>query len=380
MESKPLENFLYGMRAQETRRKYVPVVEKFFDFLEFNGTIEQKAEDFMAKASGNNSWVSESLVKFITYQKSRAERGEIAEATVRNFFKPVKLFLEMNDINLTWKKISRGMPRGRRHASDRAPTLDEIRAIVKYPDRRIKAIVYTMCSSAIRLGAWDTMKWGDITPIEENGNVVAAKLLVYPGDEEEYITFMTQEAFGEIQQWMDFRASCGEKITKDSPVMRDLWNVEDGGRGFVRHPEKLKSSGVKRMMERALWSQGIRKKLEPGRRRHEFQTDHGFRKWFKSRAEQIIKPINVEVLMGHSTGISDSYYRPTEDELFRDYLKAVPLLSISLEAEARQELAVAEKGWTEQIGEMRERISSLESQVQVLTSSILVAKSRVRRA
>jgi hypothetical protein len=41
-----------------------------------------------------------------------------------------------------------------------------------------------------------------------------------------------------------------------------------------------------------------------------------------------MKPINVEVLMGHSTGISDSYYRATENELLEDYLKAVDFLTI----------------------------------------------------
>jgi hypothetical protein len=41
-----------------------------------------------------------------------------------------------------------------------------------------------------------------------------------------------------------------------------------------------------------------------------------------------MKPINVEVLMGHSTGISDSYYRATENELSEDYLKAVDFLTI----------------------------------------------------
>jgi very-short-patch-repair endonuclease len=45
--------------------------------------------------------------------------------------------------------------------------------------------------------------------------------------------------------------------------------------------------------------------------------------------EQAMKPANVEVLMGHSIGISDSYYRPTEKELPEDYLRAVPLLSIT---------------------------------------------------
>lgn len=74
---------------------------------------------------------------------------------------------------------------------------------------------------------------------------------------------------------------------------------------------------------------GLRRKLPPGKRRHEFQADHGFRKFFKTRAEQIMKPINVEMLMSHSTGVSDSYYRPTEKDLLDDYLKAIDLLTIN---------------------------------------------------
>ena len=41
-----------------------------------------------------------------------------------------------------------------------------------------------------------------------------------------------------------------------------------------------------------------------------------------------MKPINVEIMMGHSIGISASYYRPLEREILEDYLKAVPLLTI----------------------------------------------------
>ena len=42
-----------------------------------------------------------------------------------------------------------------------------------------------------------------------------------------------------------------------------------------------------------------------------------------------MKPINVEKLMNHSTGISDSYYRATEKELQDDYCKVVELLLIN---------------------------------------------------
>jgi hypothetical protein len=41
-----------------------------------------------------------------------------------------------------------------------------------------------------------------------------------------------------------------------------------------------------------------------------------------------MKPINIEKLLSHSTGISDSYYRATEQELLDDYLKAMDSLII----------------------------------------------------
>jgi hypothetical protein len=56
---------------------------------------------------------------------------------------------------INWKMITRGLPKGRQAANDRAPTIEEMQRLVEYPDRRIKSIVYTMASSGIRLGAWD---------------------------------------------------------------------------------------------------------------------------------------------------------------------------------------------------------------------------------
>jgi len=46
-------------------------------------------------------------------------------------------------------------------------------------------------------------------------------------------------------------------------------------------------------------------------------------------AEQVMLPLHVEILLGHDTGLSMSYYRPAEKTLLEDYLKAVDLLSIN---------------------------------------------------
>ena len=42
------------------------------------------------------------------------------------------LFCDMNDILIPWKKITRGLPNGRRYADDRAPTIYEIIKIIQY--------------------------------------------------------------------------------------------------------------------------------------------------------------------------------------------------------------------------------------------------------
>jgi hypothetical protein len=66
--------------------------------------------------------------------------------------------------------------------------------LLEYPDRRIKAIVYVMSSSGIRLGAWDYLNWGHIIPIKRDNQIVAAKIKVYAGEEgEEYFSFITAE-------------------------------------------------------------------------------------------------------------------------------------------------------------------------------------------
>jgi len=121
----------------------------------------------------------------------------------------------MADISIPWKKITRGLSRGKRYANDRIPTLQEVRKIVEYPDRRIKPIVYTMCPSGIRLGAWDYLRWKHIIPISNDKNeIIAAKIRVYADEEEEYISFVSLETYSHLREWMNYRKEVGELVTE----------------------------------------------------------------------------------------------------------------------------------------------------------------------
>jgi hypothetical protein len=122
-------------------------------------------------------------------------------------------------------------------------------------------------------------------------------------------------------------------------------------------------------MEYALWTQGLKKKLELGRKRHEFQADHGLRKWFKTRCEiSGMKPINIEMLMNHSVGISDSYYRATEIELLDDYLKATGYLTLDSEEKLRNEVNKQESHVL--------IVNAVEFQLQVKTNEIESMKQK----
>jgi hypothetical protein len=341
MTTDPYSLFLNAMKSPITKEKYSRKLAIFLDFVKIPGnTLSDKCAFLANKGKSNNQWVFNCIVAFVIFQKGRLEKKEITGATIFNYIKAIKLFCEMADISIPWKKITRGIPRGKRYADDRIPTLEEIRKICEYPDRRIKSVVFSMCSGGFRLGAWDYLKWGNIQPISRKGSLVAAKVIVYSEQDEEYFTFITPEAYSYLKEWMNYRSECGEIISKSSWVMRDLWDTATSmGRGLITKPKKLKSTGIKRLVERALWAQGVRKKLEEGKKRHEFQADHGYRKFFKTHCELAgMKPINIEKLMGHSTGISDSYYRATETEILEDYLVAVDSLTINEENRLKKKI------------------------------------------
>lgn len=195
-----LDSFMYALKSPDTQRQYPIRLRIFFNFLQVQGdTVEEQAVVFLDKVIIKREWSAEDcLIRFITYNKQRVADGTLAAGTLSNYAMIVKLFYEMNNIIINWKRISRGLPKSRIVASDRAPSIEEIQTLVQYPDRRIKPLVYTMFSSGIRLGAWNYLKWKHIVPIP-NGNGVA-KIIVYAGEPEEYYSFISAEAYNALKE------------------------------------------------------------------------------------------------------------------------------------------------------------------------------------
>jgi hypothetical protein len=381
-QSSTMNNFLYGIKSPHSKREYSTKLKPVFEHMGLSGSsLDEQAEAFIEKTKEENGiqWVENSIKKFIIDYNKRIEKGDLATSSVHNYFYAIKLFIEMNDdvisgaSTINWKKIAKGLPSTSSSGNDRSPTVKELRKLIEYPERRIKAIVCTACSSGIRLGAWEHLRWKHVIPItnweylswkkrkeEERGDeyraskiilkeedkqkIIAAKLIVYEGQgkEEEYYTFITPEAYDALKSYIiDFRKETWkEKITGDSPLIRDKLPEskakEYGGAkwGLVTAPKLLGEAGIKKALDKAIWAQGLRTPLTEGKRRHEWKITHGFRKFFDTNARSAgMNQLNIELLEGHETGLADSYYKPEEMQLLDDYLKSVPLLTINYDYE-----------------------------------------------
>jgi hypothetical protein len=160
----PLELFGSYIGNDENKRQYITRLGYFFDFLELPGNTEKQAACFINQAKTDPQWSFGCIISFVNHYKRKVANGEISATTLTGYFNAIQGFYEANDMQQNWKRIRKGLPRPMLVADDRAPTIDEIRNLCEYPDRRIKPIVYTMCSSGIRIGAWDFLKWKHITP------------------------------------------------------------------------------------------------------------------------------------------------------------------------------------------------------------------------
>jgi len=375
----PYENFLFALKAKETKRQYPHRLDKFLDFMGLKGTIEEKCNQLYEFSKKINVNVIQSyIIKFINYQKTRIENKEISEGTLVNYIKAIKLFYSMNDIIINWKKLGKGIPAERHNADDRIPTLEEIKKLLDHPDKRIRPVVLTMLSAGFRVGSWNYLKWKHIIPIKRNNVVIAAKIILVNTkiNNRLYFSFITPEAYFSLKDWMDFRKLHGEDVTGESWLMRDTWEKLDRDHshriGLAKLPKKFGSQAIGNMIGEAWRIQGVRDLLDPSdmtKKRHEFKSTHSFRKMFETKCQNAkMNHNNIKILMDHSLGESQNYHRPTEEELLQDYLSVIDLLTINEENRLRNKVEMLEIE--------KSRIDSIELKMELLEKEFNNKKRR----
>ncbi|RPJ24367.1 MAG: hypothetical protein EHM25_14515, partial [Nitrosopumilales archaeon] len=97
--------------------------------------------------------------------QSKVKNQDISAKTCVVMIPPVKLFCEMNDIILNWRKIGKLLPRGSSNALDEAYTREQIRRMLEFADLRTKIPILFMASGGMRLGGFQSLTDDCIRPI-----------------------------------------------------------------------------------------------------------------------------------------------------------------------------------------------------------------------
>lgn len=215
--------FRSALRNENTKDPYERHLITFLNH------VKMDPDTFVELAREKPKEVEKILIQYVNHLVEGVERDELARGTIRNPIKVVKLLLEMNDIlTINWRRIRRLLPTARGYAMDRIPTMEEIREIYDTADLRGRALTLVLFSSGIREGAIESLKVSDWSPIYRDKKLIGGKLVVYNGEPERYITFITQEAYIAVEKYLEFRRDHGEELGHNSPLFRDKFDPLKG--------------------------------------------------------------------------------------------------------------------------------------------------------
>jgi len=136
----------------------------------------------------------------------------------------LKHFCEMNDMTLNWRKINRFIEEKKRTVQDRAYTKEEIRRTLDKCDERKRVMILLLASTGMRIGALPQLKIKHLAGVL-NGSLY--QISVYAGTSSQYITFCTSECAKAIDDYLDYRSRCGEKLTPESSLIREQFDRND---------------------------------------------------------------------------------------------------------------------------------------------------------
>jgi integrase len=319
-EQEIYSNFINSINSEVTRLNYDLHVDLFKKFC--------KQSNLFGLLT-----INEPQKHIINYILSLRQRG-LASSSISTMVNAIYHFYDMNDVALNKKKIKMFIGQSPKKISDRAYFHDEISRILNVSDLRMKTIVLLMATSGLRIGAIPQLK---LRNLEKNNSIY--KISVYEGSEEKYYTFCTPECTSFIDSYLEYRKQNGEKLHKDSFLIRDQFDITDLEQ--IRNRSKgLTVGSLEGILGTVLLKAGLRTVDHTYKcTRKEVPRAHGFRKFFTTQLINAeVNPEIREMLLGHKIGLTGCYYRPTEQKIFSEYEKAIDNLTINQEDRLKREL------------------------------------------
>ena len=236
--------------------------------------------------------------------------------SVPSKFQGIRHFCVMNRISIDWDIIRKMFPPMQKIQRLRSYTSLEVgKFLYAAKTPRDVALIHFLASTGARIGAFDhRLEMGHLDDVSDS--CIAVR--IYSGHVEEYLAFLTPQASSALRLYHHRRKEQGEAFQKDTPV----FTVGRAGSG------QLGWSGARSAVYRIISRSNISRSKVNGR--YDVQADHGFRKRFNTilKMNRSISYGMAEKLMGHRGGLDGTYLTPTVDELFAEFKKAIPDLTV----------------------------------------------------
>jgi len=242
--------------------------------------------------------------------------------SIPSYVHPLKLFLECNDIDLNWRKIKRLFPQPVKPSGDSAYSTKDIKKMLDCtPNLRNRALIHFLASTGCRIGALPVMKLKHLLEMPNDCKLVQ----VYENSIEEYFTFLTPETSKILNEYLEQRKKDNEHLNPESPVFRTKYSLG------IAKAKSMTKKAMQAVIDRSVRNAGIRHFSEKKNGRYLIQLDHGFRKRFNTilKTNNDVNSNIAEKLMGHRRGLDGVYFKPTKEQCFKEFRKAIPELSIS---------------------------------------------------
>ena len=314
-------NFDDGIRCDTTRRSYHYYFDELLRFAQITNyddlvNLDQEQIHDLLK-----NWIRDMKEKGLKYKSAKTKLNA------------AELFFEMNKKILYKKILHKSLP-----DSDYLPCGDvpftteelwKLKQAAKKP-RDIALIDFLACTGVRPASLIDPVL--RFRHLKEMPNCCKA-VRIYEGSKEGYWAFLTPEASSSLDDYLKWRESKGEVITPESILFQNYENPN-------KKQEYLSHESIRQMLNGLFVLAGISRVKT--KNRYDKAIVYGFRKRFNGilKMNNEVNSNIAEKLMAHKHGLDGSYLKPTLEECFKEFIKAIQ--DLTLDPTERQKFKINE--------------------------------------
>jgi integrase len=339
------QKFYEAIKENATKKTYQIYIKQFLDHTH---------KDYEDLVKLPQSEIEDLVFNYVIHLKDLTERTRKPSPNSYNtMISPIKLFLDMNDILLNWVKIKKYFP-AKVPVSNQLPYTDnDTRELLSATTSiRNKAFIHFLAATGCRVGAIPELTIEDVKQIEEG-----AVVTIYKDTTEEYRTCLTPEAFYHLKKYLSQRLN----TNVDSPLFTTKNNVDslslDAAGDVIRHIRK---------QAKLIGDYG--RKSTKGK-----SQNHAFRKRFTlCLANADIQSKFIEYMMGHYEKQDKHYFKPSDEDLWFQYKKAIKILTLDKSEAMKHELEQKKVIIDDYEKRLQEKVSEIENRYEGVVGALEV--------